>query len=179
MVAEDRLASGVYIYIIYRELAKRRNLVFRQRLIESLSEPIRSSVSLVLGLVQGLHTISSASSPYATSSERKRRDCIVCSDRQGGTRHVTHYQRGTCPDNPALCVDTCFKAYHIQQRYCSRLVPFICYNVPLPRVSSSGGGGSFPPPPHKRKGKEKRERGKACFWYYDIPDHIKTCLISD
>ena len=83
-------------------------LAFRRRLIENLSEPIRSSVSR--GARSKGHT-PSRMPPACTPlpSERNRRDCVVCSDRQGGTRHLTHYQCGTCPDNPALCVDTCSK----------------------------------------------------------------------
>ena len=71
-------------YIIYRELAKARGekpltqLTFRRRLIESLS---RSAVvpPPVPGLVQGLHTILSASSPYVTSLRKEERDETVWS----------------------------------------------------------------------------------------------------
>ena len=34
---------------------------------------------------------------------RKRRDCMVCSNREeGGTRHLTLYTCGTCSEKPAL-----------------------------------------------------------------------------
>ena len=44
--------------------------------------------------------------PVHHFAQKGRRDCMVCSDRQGGTRYLTHYRCGTCPDNPALYVDT-------------------------------------------------------------------------
>ena len=49
--------------------------------------------------------------------QKGRDETVVCSDRQGVMRHLTLYQCGTCPNNPALCVDTYFKAYHTKRRY--------------------------------------------------------------
>ena len=35
---------------------------------------------------------------------RKRKDCVVCSDRsENGMRHLTLYICTTCTDNPSLC----------------------------------------------------------------------------
>ena len=90
---------------------------FRRRLIESLSEPIRSSV-----------IPRARSGPWmAQNIERlrpvwhfpqmgeKRRDCVVCSDRQRGvTRHLTLYVCGTCYEKSSLCPAGCFEAYHTQ-----------------------------------------------------------------
>ena len=40
----------------------------------------------------------------------KRRDCIVCSDRN--EEHLTLLVCQTCPENPVLCPDESFKKYH-------------------------------------------------------------------
>jgi hypothetical protein len=94
-------------YIIYKELARRRgerpitHLAFRRRLIESLSEPICSSTSRPGPRAsQNLERLQPVR--HYPQKGRKRRDCVVCSDRQGGTRHLTHYQCATCPDSPAV-----------------------------------------------------------------------------
>ena len=109
-------------YIIYKELARRRgdkpmtHLAFWRNLIQSLSEPLRSSVppSSRPGprASQRLERLQPV--PHFPRKGRKRRDC---SDRDGGTRHLTAYQCATCFDDPSLCVDTCFEAYHTQRRY--------------------------------------------------------------
>ena len=112
-------------YIIYKELARRRgerpitHLAFWRRLIESLSEPLCSSASTSSrpGPRTSHHLECLQPVRHFPQGGRKRRDCVVCSDRQGGTRHLTHYQCATCPDNPTLCPDNCFNAYHTQRRY--------------------------------------------------------------
>ena len=112
-------------YIIYKELARRRgerpitHLAFRRKLIESLSEPIRSSASTSArpGSRASHHLERLQPVRHYPQKGRKRRDCVVCSDRENGPRHLTHYQCATCPDNPVLCPDTCFKAYHTQRNY--------------------------------------------------------------
>ena len=75
------------------------HMAFRRKLIESLSEPICSSAS----------TRSESNTPprapsacTSLPSERKRRDCVVCSDRENGPRHLTHCRCATCSDNPVL-----------------------------------------------------------------------------
>ena len=45
----------------------------------------------------------------------KRKDCVVCSDRKAGNRTTTVYTCDACPDKPALCVEPCFKKYHIKR----------------------------------------------------------------
>ena len=116
----------VNAYIIYKEEARRRgatpitHLAFRRRLIQSLSEPIRSCVTpharsgpRVAQNVERLQPV-----PHFLHKGRKRRDCVVCSDREeGGTRHLTLFHCATCPDNPSLCPATCFEAYHTQRLY--------------------------------------------------------------
>ena len=103
--------------IIYKELAKKKEErpmtqpAFRQRLIESLSEPIHSSTSPSArpGPRASSHLEHLQPVRHFPQKGRRRRDCVVCSDRQGGKRHLTHH----CPAS----VDTCFKAYHTQRRY--------------------------------------------------------------
>ena len=109
-------------YIIYKELARLRgerpmsHLEFRRKLILSLSEPLRTSVP------HSTRTRTSRTErlqpvPHFLEKGRKRRDCVVCSDREGGTRHLTVYRCATCPDTPSLCPSPCFEAYHTQRRY--------------------------------------------------------------
>ena len=77
-------------YIIYKELARRRgerpitHLAFRRRLIESLSESIRSSTTSnarpgprASNNLQRLQPVR-----HYPQKGRKRRDCVVCSDRE-------------------------------------------------------------------------------------------------
>ena len=46
----------------------------------------------------------------------KRRDCVVCSDRkEGGKRRLVYHTCDKCPDKPALCVEPCFKKYHLDR----------------------------------------------------------------
>lgn len=110
-------------YIIYKELARRRgerpmtHLAFRRKLIQSLSEPLRSSTphSTRTELSHNIERLQPV--PHFIRKGRKRRDCVVCSNREGGTRHLTVYQCSTCLDNPSLCPSPCFEAYHTQRRF--------------------------------------------------------------
>lgn len=110
-------------YIIYKELAKRRgerqisHLEFRRQLIQFLSEQMRTSVTRCSRPRSSSHIERLQQVPHYLQKGRKRRDCVVCSDRDGGTRHLTLYQCATCSDNPSLCPSTCFEAYHTQKRY--------------------------------------------------------------
>ena len=86
-------------------LAKRRgerpisHLAFRRQLILSLSEPIRSSViprarpgPRASNRIERLRPV-----PHYLTKGTKRRDCVVCSDREkGGTRHLSLYRCHTC-----------------------------------------------------------------------------------
>ena len=48
-------------------------------------------------------------------SDRKRRDCRVCSDRNSvGGRSLVKTFCSTCSDKPALCLGDCFRTYHTQ-----------------------------------------------------------------
>ena len=113
-------------YIINKVWAMRRgqkpmsHRAFCRRLIESLAEPIRSSViprarsgPNMAQNIERLHPVR-----HFLQMEEKRRDCVVCSNRQqGGTRHLTQYVCGTCPEKPSLCPAGCFEAYHTHKRY--------------------------------------------------------------
>lgn len=112
-------------YIIYKDLAQKRgeksltHLAYRRRLIKFLSETLRSSATprarpgpRASENMERLRPV-----PHFPKKGRKRRDCVVCSERNGGTRHLTLYQCSTCPESPSLCPDSCFEAYHTQRRY--------------------------------------------------------------
>ena len=111
-------------YIVYRELARRRgqrpkkHLAFRRKLIRKLSEPIRHSRVPHSTRTRSSHGVDRLQpAQHFLQKGRKRRDCVVCSDREGGTRHLTIYQCSTCSDNPSLCPSPCFEAYHTQRRF--------------------------------------------------------------
>ena len=118
--------ATVNAYIIYEVLAEKRgerpmsHLAFRRKVILSLSEPIRSSViprarpgPRASSNVERLRQV-----PHYLKKGRKRRDCVVCSNREeGSTRHLSLYECDTCPNKPPLCPSGCFQAYHTQQQY--------------------------------------------------------------
>ncbi len=113
-------------YMIYKELASSggvrpiSHLAYRRHLIKALSEPIRSNavprprkgprMSISLERLQPVRH-------FATKG-LKRRDCVVCSNREeGGTRHLTLYLCETCSNRPPLCPSGCFEMYHTQKAY--------------------------------------------------------------
>ena len=113
-------------YIVYKELALRRrerpisHLAFRRRLIDSLSEPIRSSfvprARSGPRAAQNIERLRQAQ--HYMEKGGKRRDCVVCSKREeGGKRHLTSYFCGTCQTKPSLCPSGCFEVYHSQKNY--------------------------------------------------------------
>ncbi len=108
-------------YVIHCEVAKKKkekpltHMKYRQTIISILSEgqlsrsspPHRSTPHRIERLRQVKHFLQKG---------RKRRDCVVCSDRSG-TRHLTLYECQTCQNHPALCPTTCFRLYHTQRHY--------------------------------------------------------------
>ena len=56
-------------------------------------------------------------SNHYTVKGSQRRNCVVCSTRQDGTRHLTLYRCGACPNTPTLCPALCFQNYHTQSIY--------------------------------------------------------------
>ena len=87
----------VNVYIIYKELVLKRgerpisHLAFCRRLIQSLAEPILSSATprARTGPRATQHLECLQPVPHFLQKGRKRRDCVVCSDREGGTRHLS------------------------------------------------------------------------------------------
>ena len=70
-----------------------------------LPEPIRSSViptarpgPRASRSVERLRQV-----PHYLKKGTKSRDCVVCSNREGGTRHLSLYECNTCPNKPHLC----------------------------------------------------------------------------
>ena len=112
-------------YIIYKEFALERSerpvrhIQYQRQLILSLLEPIRTMAVPRSGPRSAQRVQFLQPAKHFLQKGKKRRDCVVCSDRQGGTRHLTHYQYATCSDNPFLCPSECFEAYHTQCHYCS------------------------------------------------------------
>ena len=130
--------ATVNAYILYKVLAEKRGerpisqLAFRQRLILLLSEPIRSSVTprarpgpRASDGIERLRPV-----PHFLQKGTKRRDCVVCSDREeGGTRHLSLYTCGTC--RQAISVP-CWLLSSLSHTtpvptVTLRLVHFICY----------------------------------------------------
>ena len=112
--------ATVNAYILHKMQAEKQeerpntHLNFRRQLILSLSEPIRSSVNSrarpgsQVSDIQRLRPV-----PHFLQKGTKRRDCVMCSDREeGGTRHLSLFMCGTCTDKPSLCPAGCFQAYH-------------------------------------------------------------------
>lgn len=101
-------------YILYKEATQKpmKHIVFRRSLIKSLisySNPSerprpgrRRSSDSIERLQQGRHY----------SAKGKRRDCVVCSNRSHGQRHLTVYYCKTCSDCPPLHPEECFQVYH-------------------------------------------------------------------
>ena len=50
--------------------------------------------------------------PPTNKKERPFKPCRVCTKNK--KRKETRYFCGVCPEKPALCIDKCFKEYHIQ-----------------------------------------------------------------
>ena len=113
-------------YILYKQLALKQgqcpmsHLAFRHHLMNSLSEPLRSSA--VPRARAGPHAPQNIERLHAVQhymqKGEKTRDCMVCSNREeGGTRHLTLYYCSTCPNKPPLCPSGCFESYHTHKRY--------------------------------------------------------------
>lgn len=108
-------------YIIYKEQVSSNgkgpitHLAYRRRLIDTLSEAQRSIPRVRTGPRTSQTLERLQPTRHFMKKGKKRRDCAVCSNRQGGTRHLTLYECSTCSDNPALCPSDCFKAYHTKR----------------------------------------------------------------
>ena len=115
--------SIVNSFITYREVTRKKlsHLDFRRSLVESLAtkylqeqESRRTSVGrprsqpCPVRLNKQLHLLEQRGS---------RHDCVVCSDRQHGSRHTTTFFCKTCPDSPSLHPTTCFERFHTLDRY--------------------------------------------------------------
>ena len=110
-------------YTIYKTLAietgerPMNHLAFRQKLVTSLSEPIRRSVvprrrsgTRVAENIERLRPVQ-----HFLQKERKRRDCMVCSNREdGGTRHLTLFVLGPAQKNQHYVP---LAAYHTHKHY--------------------------------------------------------------
>ncbi len=109
-------------YIIYKQnctqnkIRPMTHLAFRRSLIDSLTEPLRSSAKPSGIRVEPSHKRLECK-PHFMGKHDKRTDCVVCSDRRGGKRHLTHFHCDTCTDHPSLCPTDCFKLYHTKKNY--------------------------------------------------------------
>ena len=108
-------------YIIYQqtlnETKQRPNhLTFRRSLIRDLIEPLLHKKAQSLESSLKVYRLNHRIQHFA-EKRKKRRDCVVCSDRGIGERHLTPFVCTTCTDEPALCPGTCFKLYHTKQQY--------------------------------------------------------------
>ena len=81
----------------------------RIELIIPLLEPTKSRTQI---RSMSQHFLESCHFPMRREN---RRDCVMCSNRKGGERRLTYYTCDKCPDMPALCVEPCFKNYHMNR----------------------------------------------------------------
>ena len=95
------------------------HLCFQQHLILSLSAHIRTEpVPHRSHVHQSLERLQHPQQAHHLERGTKRKDCVVCSDRQGGgTRHLTFFFCASCTDKPSLCPTGCFHTYHTQRNY--------------------------------------------------------------
>ena len=113
--------SVVNSFIIYRHIISGRSntqlqeahLNFRRSIIDDLVKPL-VTISPPPRITNTLQRLNSR--PHFPKKMTKRRDCVVCSDRDI-QRHLTQFICETCEDQPALCPDNCFKRYHIIVHY--------------------------------------------------------------
>ena len=108
-------------YIIYQqtlnETKQRPNhLTFRRSLIRDLIEPLLHKKAQSLESSLKVYRLNHRIQHFA-EKRKKRRDCVVCSDRGIGERHLTPFVCTTCTDEPALCPGSCFKLYHTKQQH--------------------------------------------------------------
>lgn len=125
-------------YVMHCEISKKKkekpmtHLRYRQTIISILSEgQITCSSSRQRSTPHRIERL--RPTKHFLQKTKKRRDCVVCSDRNG-TRHLTQYECQTCSNNPALCPTDCFKQYHTQRHYiwnCTHYKLLICYIMTL------------------------------------------------
>ena len=111
-------------YIIFQQTMAETNnsfshsqhISFRQKLITSLTEPLLLCRAQTINTVVKSHRLNHKTQHYA-EKQKKRRDCVVCSSRTNGERHLTAFICTKCIDEPALCPGQCFKMYHTNVNY--------------------------------------------------------------
>ena len=110
-------------YVIYKEQKLKHNerpithLAYQRSLIDMLTKPVRSTLRCQVGPRVPPTEKRLQDKPHFLKKDEKRTECIVCSDRKEGQRHLTHFHCCTCTDNPPLCPTECFKIYHTQKNY--------------------------------------------------------------
>lgn len=112
-------------YIIYKEKAREngRHILshkkYRKVLVNVLVEPVKTTGPprhTRTRLPQNLERLQPTR--HTLSKGTKRRDCAVCSTRDGtGDRHLTLYYCTTCRNTPYLCPSVCFDKYHTTKNY--------------------------------------------------------------
>ena len=109
-------------YIIYKEAMKaksRKSLPhkrFRKAVLNTLVEPMRTSGSTTRTR-NPLNLERLRPQKHILAKGVKRRDCVVCSKRDGGGRHLTMYFCDNCRSKPSMCPAGCFTKYHTCKKF--------------------------------------------------------------
>ena len=107
-------------YTLYKEAMKKKGIccvthkTFRKIILNSLAEPMRTSCSSTRTR-NPLNLERLRSEKHTLAKGNKRRDCVVCSRRSGGGRHLTVFYCDSCRDKPSMA--GCFTKYHTQRKY--------------------------------------------------------------
>ena len=110
-------------FVIYKEACSKdtirpmRQLQYRRKLIDEFTVPLRTMPSGRSGLRAPPLLERLQEKKHFLSRSDKRKDCVVCSDRSSGTRHLTHFYCETCTNHPPLCPTDCCKLYHTVKDY--------------------------------------------------------------
>ena len=109
-------------YTIYKEAMIKKGIccvthkTFRKIILNNLAEPMRTSCSSTRTR-NPLNLERLRPEKHTLAKGNKRRDCVVCSRRSGGGRHLTVFYCDSCRDKPSMCPAGCFTKYHTQRKY--------------------------------------------------------------
>ena len=109
-------------YIVYKEAMKNKGkkfvpqMMFRKMILNSLAEPMRTSTATTRTR-NPLNLERLRPQKHTLAKGKMRRDCVVCSKRDGSGRHLTVYYCHSCHDKPSMCPAGCFTKYHTKRKY--------------------------------------------------------------
>ena len=105
-------------YLLHKETISRplSHLGFRRSLIKLLVSTIDFAARPRPGRHRCHDSVERPQPGKHFLSTGKRRDCVVCSNRESGERHLTKYYCCTCSNHPPLHPENCFEDYHTAKR---------------------------------------------------------------